>query len=288
MSTYIEAKISCAVDNLAASVKVLGPFPTGKHTTYVVTGLADTTDQRTDLCWCVLGFLGGILEVDLSIDSAIGEGAQACDNLMKVLKHRLSLGETLTDEQKQKNRDPLLHELICHVLVLIHQRRSILPGWLAAIQSCRPPHLSANDSGLDLVALAVEEGAPFPVIGEAKAYEKAPLDGFNVACGKFTQIVHGEYDDEIREALRKSLDVSHHFTKEQLAANIWIDIGRFGALIAHDQKHGFDVKAPCTKPQVLKQDPNRLFFVASPFISMRELFDNLTEILKTLVESLGV
>jgi hypothetical protein len=288
MSISIETKVSCALDNLTVSIQVLGPISTGKHITYVIIGLADTTEEIIDLCCCILGFLGGIIEVDLSIDSAIGEGMQASDNLMKVLRHRLHVGEVLTDEQKKKNRDPLLHELICHVLVLIHQRCSILPAWLAEIQSCRPPHLSANDSGLDLVALGVEKGTPLPIIGEAKAYEKDPLNGLDAACEKFTQILQGEYNDEIREALKKSLDVSHHFTKEQLAANIWLDIGRFGALVAHDQEHGFDVNAPCTKPQVLKQDPKRLFFIASPFSSMRKLFDNLTDVLKALAESLGV
>lgn len=287
MGKSIDTKVSRALDSLAASVQILGPIPAGKHTNYVVTGLADTAEQRIELSWCILGFMGGIFEVDLSIDSAIGEGAQACENLMEILKKRLSVGKILTDEQKERNRDPLLHELICHVLILIHRRRSILPKWLGEIQSCRPPHLSANDSGLDLMAMGVEGNNPFPVIGEAKAYEKAPLEGFNTACAKFTQVVQGEYNDEIREALKKSLDLSQQFTKEQLAANIWVDIGRFGALVAHDLGHDFDVNAPCNKSEVVKQDPARLFFVTSPFSGMRGLFDSLTDKLEILTKSLG-
>ncbi|RLI53109.1 MAG: hypothetical protein DRP09_16505 [Candidatus Thorarchaeota archaeon] len=282
-----EQEISSALIKLAASVQVTGPICTASHRSYIVTGLADTDEQMTNLCLCLLGFIGGIFEVDLSIDSAIGTGAQASDNLIKILKKRLSIDQTLTARQKERNRDPLVQELISHTLVLIHQRKPLFPEWLADIQSCRPPHLSANDPGLDLIAVANEDGNPFPVIGEVKAYEKNPLGGFGTACVKFTQVRQGEYNDEIREAIKKSLDINSQFTKQQLADNVWITIGRFGALVGYDSNYRFDENKPSTQSEVIAQDTKRLFFISSPYNSMRVLFDTLVDYLVELANNLG-
>ena len=286
MSIEFDPRVSKALDGLTASARVIGPVHTDNHTTYVVKGLADTDEQITDLCWCILGFLGGAFQRDLSIDSAIGHGEHARANLSQILKKRVRVGEALTDKQKAASRDPLLHELISHTLLAIHRKKSILPEWLAKLQSCRPPHLSANDSGLDLIAIGAQDDTPFPIIGEAKAYEKNPHGGLDNACEKFTQVRRGEYNDEIRAAMR-SLCAVVPFSKEELAASIWIDIGRFGALVGHDKRFGFDRAAPCTRSQVLKQDPKRLFFIASPYNSMRGLFDDLVDRLSDLAESLG-
>jgi len=283
----IEEEVSRALDKLAASVQITGPIRTDNHTNYIVRGLSDSPEQTTNLCWCLLGFIGGIYETDLSIDSAIGEGAKASDNLIKILEKRLRVNETLTKRQKKLNRDPLLQELISHVLVLIHQRQRIFAEWLGEIQSCRPPHLSANVLGLDLIAIGAENSTPFPVIGEVKAYEADPLEGFATACGKFTQVRQGEYNYEIREAIKKSLDIHGQFTKEQLADNIWIEIGRFGALVGHDQECNLDANECCDKPEVSRQDRDRLFFIASPYNSMRELFDALSDHLVVLAKRLG-
>ena len=286
MSIEFDPEVANALDRLTASARVIGPIHTDTHTTYVLKGLADTDEQITDLCWCILGFLAGAFLRDLSIDSAIGHGEQARANLSQILKKRVRVGEALTDKQKADSRNPLLHELISHTLLAIHRKKSILPEWLAKVQACRPPHVSANDSGPDLIAIGAEDDTPFPIIGEAKAYEKDPLRGLGDACEKFTQVRIGEYNDELRTALR-DLPSAVPFSKEELAASIWKDIGRFGALVGHDRSFGFDIDAPCTKSEVLKQDPKRLFFIASPYNSMRGLFDELADRLSDLAESLG-
>lgn len=281
----IDTIVSDALGSLADTVEIQGPVTTDLYTGYVVSGIADTAMQRDNLCWCVLGFLGGIFEIDLTIDSAIGQGAQAADNLSIILCRRLRVGQSLTPRQKTLHRDPLLHEMICHVLVLVHKRRPILPEWLGHVRSCRPPHLNANDSGLDLVALGSDGGEPLLAIGEAKAYENDPFSGLEKACRKFTQVCRGDYNDEIREAVKKCLDLDHRFTREDLASNIWVQIGRFGALVAHGQEN-LDISKPSSTTEVVSQDPARLFFITSPFESMRELFDELCERLAELAGSL--
>lgn len=290
----IEEEVSRALGELADSVKIVGPVSVDSHINYVVTGLVDTCEQKTNLCWCILSFVGGIIESDLSIDSAIGEGSIAADNLTRALEQRLGVGSTLTLTQKERKRDPLIQELMSHVLLLIHQRQEKLSGWLGTIHAISKPHLSPNDSGIDLVAIGSIHGNPVPIIGEVKATEKDPWGQFDIACGKFTEVKNGDYDDEIRQSLKNLSKIrGAGFTNEQLANNIWRDQGHFGALVGHDCQFGtngnnhIDVNFSCNRAEVLKQNPEKLFFISSPFQSMRSLFDAITDELVTLANVLS-
>lgn len=290
----IEQEVSRALDELADSVNIIGPVPVARHTNYVVTGLADTCEQKSNLCWCILGFIGGIIESDMRIDSAIGTGHIATDNLKRSLEKRLDVGKCLTPSQKERKRDPLIQELIAHVLLVIHQRQEKFSNWLGTIHAIHKPHLSPNDSGIDLIAVGMLQDNPIPIIGEVKAYENDPWGGLDKACGKFTQVTAGEYDDEIREALKSLSRISEAgFTNEQLANSVWREQARFGALVGHDCRHAslgnnhIDVNFSCQRAEVLKQKPERLFFVTSPFSSMRSLFDSISDELVALADKLS-
>jgi hypothetical protein len=280
----IEERVVQALDALATSLKVVGPVETSSHTCYVVSGISETSEQTENLCWCLLSLVGQIFEQDLSIDSAIGQGAQAEANLLSALGNRLGVGKELTTEQKERNRDPLLEELIAHALLLIHRRQGCFDLWVGELRAMRPPHLSANESGLDLIAVGVQEGALVPLIGEAKAREHSPLDAFCEACEKFSQVRRGEYNDELREAI-KSMDCG--VTNQQLANNLWVSTGRFGAVVGHDQDHSLDPKRASQASAVLEQPSDRLFLVASPFRRMRDYFDALSEELERLAKIVG-
>jgi hypothetical protein len=222
--------------------------------------------------------------MDMRIDSAIGEGEQAEANLLNVLRNRLDVDKELTKLQRVSKRDPLLQELIAHALLLVHRRQGHFNLWLGQLRALRPPHLSANQPGLDLIAVGVHDGALAPLIGEVKAKEEPPLEAFCEACEKFSQVRKGEYDDELREAI-KAMDCG--LTKQELADNIWVSKGRFGAVLGHDRKHGFDPARASEASEVLEQPSDRLFLVASPFRCMRDYFDALSLELVRLAKVLG-
>jgi len=280
-----EAQTVRAIEELSASIGIVGPIPTEHHINYLIVGLADTPEQIQNLGWCLLGFIGSIISTDLSIDSAIGYGDQARENLIGILRKRLGFGTNLTDEQKQKNRDPLLQELIAHVLILIHTRKPILPPWLGEICGCRRPHLSPNDSGIDLIAVGQDIAGIFPIIGEVKAYEKDPATGFINACSKFTGVNSGDYNDEIRSAI---IDLNGGgFSKQQLADNIWTTESRFGAVVGYDRDYGLTSDYGCTAEEVKKHTQSRLFYIRTPYQSMREFFGRLVDVLAELARQLG-
>lgn len=280
----IEEAVTKAIDELALSMQVIGPCVTDTHVCYVVRGISETPEQTENLCWCLLGFVGRIFEMDLTIDSAIGVGTQAEANLMDALKKRLDVGKELTKEQKESKRDPLLQELIAHALLLIDHSQLQLQACFGDLQALRPPHLSVNDSGLDLIAVGVQDQLLVPLVGEAKAKESTPLEGFRKACEKFSQVRRGEYNDELRQAL-KAMDCG--FTKDQLANSVWLSSGRFAAIVGHDAEHAFDTGRPSEAKEVVEQPSDRLFLITSPFESMRQYFDLLSCMLVRLAGQVG-
>lgn len=284
----LEDEVNRALDELAVSVNVLGPNSVASHTNHIVSGLAETPEQIKNLCWCLLGFIGDIFNTDLQIDVAIGYGAQATSNLINTLQNRFSISKVLSDEQKERDRDPLLHELIAHVLILIHRRRSILPEWLGDVIACKPPHLNVNSPGLDLIALASENHTPYSIIGEMKAKEKKPSVGLIVACTKFTQMRQGEYNDELRQ-FYKGINPELGFSRQQLADNIWISESKFGAVIGHDshENYALDIDFSSRSETVLAQPSDRLFLICTPYERMRDMFDTLVIQITQLALELG-
>lgn len=280
----IEEHVEKAIEELAQTVEVSGPHVTDTHTCYIVRGLSETPEQMENLAWCLLGFVGQLFEADLRIDSVIGVGTQAQKNLMDALKKRLDVDKELTLTQKERKRNPLLQELVAHTLVVVHQRVPKFPEWLGEVRAFRRPHLSPNESGLDLIAASWADDVLFAAIGEVKAYADDPLGGFRDACTKFTQVHHGEYNDEIRGAIK---DMDCGFTKQDIANSIWLSTGRFCALVGHDAECPFDEARSSSSGHVRSQPGDRLFFIASPFGSMVEYFDVIAVKLVELAERLG-
>jgi hypothetical protein len=280
----IEEAADKAIDALAPSLEVDGPIVTSSHVCYIIHGISETPEQIENLCWCLLGFVGRIFEMDMRIDSAIGVAEQAEANLLGALKKRLDVDKELSEEQKERKRDPLLQELIAHTLLLIHERQGLFDEWLGELLAFRLPHLSVNVGGLDLIAVGAFDGALVPLIGEVKTTAERPLEKFCEACEKFSQVRSGEYDDELREAI-KAMDCG--FSTQELADNIWVCTGRFGAVVGHDREHCFDPTRTSEASSVLEQPSDRLFLIASPFASMRDYFDALSAELVRLAKIVG-
>ena len=164
----------------------------------------------------------------------------------------------------------------------------ILADWLGHALACSPPHLSSNETGVDLIAVGQLGRAVEVVIGEVKAYESDPLAGFSDASTKFIEVQRGDYNDEIRSAL-KQLSVTSGIPRDQLAANVWTSTGRFGAVIGCDSTCDFDGSRPSTAANVMAAAnavPGRVFFVVTPHTLMRQLMDKIAKRLKALARTL--
>jgi hypothetical protein len=282
----IEKTVDDSYAYLCETIRVIGPIDVGSHKNFIVTGIADDNKQLYSLCWCILGFLDYVDEIEMKIESVIGDGTKARDNLCRILNKRFGVEKKLTESQKRLNRNPLIQEIIGHVLIHLHRRKPIFPEFLGDAIVCRNPHLSANDTGVDLIALASLASCYFPVIGEIKAYEKEPIDGFNIACEKFSQVRKGEYDDEIRGALKR-LSIKGGVTNDDLANSIWVDSSKFGAIVGYDINYSFDTNSSCQKENVTEQNPSTLYLVSTSYKNMFGLFDDITQTLVALANSLG-
>jgi hypothetical protein len=279
-------KVEDAYKYLSSTIVIDGPIFVGTHTNYLIHGITDDESQIENLCWCILGFFDTMEEIDMRIESSIGVGVVAKENLYRILCKRLKVDDNLSENQKKMNRNPLLQEIIGHVLIHINRRRQILPEWLGDTKGCRNPHLSVNDSGVDLIAIGLFTEEFLPIIGEVKAYEKEPLEGFNTACEKFSEVRDGEYDDEIRRDL-KNLSRNGGIPTNDLANAIWMKKSNFGAIVGYDVDFQFDLASSCDREKVKSQCPDRLFLVSTAFYKMQLLFDHISAELVVLANSLG-
>lgn len=282
----LEEKVREAIGRLAQQITVEGPFVTDRHTNYLVTGLTDRTcadpvDSGEPpiccLCWCLLSLLGLLYEADLSINTLIiGQGHQARENLEEAIRHHLRSDEDLDVEQIERSRDPLIHELIAHVLLLAHRERNLIPLWLNNLQNMRMPHLATNNQGIDLIGFSIAGGEAMPTLGEMKAYEDDPWGGLSDACSKLDEIRKGLHNTEIRGAL-KSMNFNND--RGQLASNIWMDVGPFGAVIGFDAGCDINIQRQSRAQIVIDQPADRLFFIAIPYDQMRDSFEEIIRIL---------
>ncbi|MEN6435584.1 MAG: hypothetical protein ABFD14_08315 [Anaerolineaceae bacterium] len=279
-------KVEDAYKYLSSSIAIDGPLSTQTHTNYLVHGIADNKTQIINLCWCILGFFDTMEEIDMRIESTLGPDAVARDSLYRILCKRLWVNRSLSENQKINNRNPLLQEIIGHVLVHINRRKLILPLWLGETKGCRNPHFNANDTGIDLIAIGLFTKEFLPIIGEIKAYEKEPLNAFNIACEKFSEVQDGDYDDEIRRDL-KNLSRNGGISIDDLANSIWMNKSNFGAIIGYDVNFQFDVATPCDRKNVRLQCPEKLYLISTAFEKMQTLFDYISETLVLLATSLG-
>lgn len=283
-----EHQVDYAYNALLASVVSSGPFETGTHRAYAVQGLLETPEQLLNLCWCILGFLDEVGEVDFKLKSIIGSGELASTNLRQDLATYFDIGVEPPPNQasKDRKRNPLIAEIISHVLVHIQRRKNIFPEWIGDVVGCRNPHLSVNDGGLDVIALGCLNTKFLPVLGEVKAYENDPSVGFNKGCEKFSQIRNGIYNHEIRRAL-SILSVPQGLNNNDLAHAIWETNSNFGVFVNYDQSAKFDIKEPINRAEVKKQPIDRLFLLIIPYEKMEALFDTISENLLALANSLG-
>lgn len=285
MPSLVE-KVREATKCLAQQIRVDGPFVTDRHTNYLVVGLTDKTCMEPanpdespicNLCWCLLSLLGLLYEADLSINSLIiGQGYQARENLEDAIRRHLRTDEDLTKEQIEHYRDPIIHELIAHALLLVHRESDLIPLWLNDLQNMRMPHLATNYPGVDLIGFSIANREAVPILGEMKAYEDKPWKGLSDACIKLDEIRKGIHNTEIRGALRS---MNFNNDRGQLASNIWLDIGPFGAVIGFDASCDIDIQRESQAQMVINQPADRLFFIAVPYTQMRDTFETIVSIL---------
>jgi hypothetical protein len=283
-----EDHVERAYAEIAGSVFVDGPFDAGTHRTYVVRGLAETPEQMENLSWCILSFLDHINEVECKLESRIGVGKIASRNLVEALGRKLDIGITPepSPESKDRKRNALLAEIISHVLVFLHRRKIIFPDWIGNLSGCKKSHLNVNDAGIDLVAIGFLNPNFIPIIGEVKAYADRPVEGFEKACEKFTEVRAGKYNADLREDYT-NLSINNQLSKDELANNIWQKRNRFGAFVNFDNSHDFDKTARINREEILRQTSDRLFLILTPHTNMRNLFESISDKLLQLAKTLG-
>jgi hypothetical protein len=287
----LDAQVKQSIETLSTSISIKGPFETGHHINFIVSGLCDNDEQLEQLCWILLSFIGEICTKDLEIisviDAGLGKGFDLKTEICKAMKNNWLIPANEIDIHERedkitKNRNPLIFELIAHTLLILQKENSSLSFAGAVPKQIRPPHINANEPGIDLIAI-VEKDEILPLIGEMKAYETDPGNGLIIACQKFNEVNEGKHNPEIRRTLRDQLS---DYPKERISQKMWETEGLFSAVIGSDSEHskkpGFSSRSDVVKNVECKT----LLFIATPFIEMNILFERIIQVLSNCINKL--
>lgn len=275
---FLKRKIKKALEDLSLSLEEEGPFPTPKHLNHFIRGICSNPNQLTNICWVILGFYASVCEARFTIINTIegvnGTGKLLCDNIRSAMvKESRIIPCTEIDNPSKidNNRNPLIYELIIHVLLYVinHKRQPIFQKF--DLIDVAPPHTNANTQGIDLLGVIKVDGKYLPFIGEMKAYENDPKRGFADACRIFISVNKGEHNTQIKSEY-KNFDA---FTREELANNIWSENGVFSAFIGNEECYTISSTYQSNAKNVNDTQCHTLINCSTPFESMKIMFENI-------------
>lgn len=270
---------------LSKTIKLIGPFNTENHINYLIEGLCDNKSQIKNMCYALLGFIGDIVDDDLRLNSALDSGLGEGRKLKQEIKNLLNNSwlrpkdENLSEYQIVSNRNPLILELIAHIVIKLQKDNPLFSFSNYIPVKIRPPHIKANEGGLDVIALVQKQNEYFPYIGEVKAYQNDPGGGLIDACIKFSEVSKGMHNSEIRRCLKSFKFVSN----KELSDKIWENRSVFSAIVGTDSEYQKDGTFCSRSKEVSSVKCNTLFFISHNFIQMSDLFE---EIIGTLYKSI--
>lgn len=279
--------VSFGYSELSRTMKIIGPFETDYHINYVVDGLCCDDHQIKNLCYTLLGFIGDIIEDDMRISSALDSGLDTGLKLKQELKNLLRNSwlkpkEELTKAQVISNRNPLILELIAHTVIKLQKDNPLFSFTNYVPIKVRPPHIKANESGIDLIALVQKDNKFYPFIGEVKAYYDNPGKGLIDACSKFLEVTEGLHNSEIRRSFKSFKLMS----STELGNKFWEKESLYSAVVGNDSEFKKEEYFCSRSQQIINVNCNTLFFVSHNFLKMNDLFEKIITILNQCIDEL--
>lgn len=207
LSADLDAAIHAGCQVLKKSLRC--KLTTAKtHRTLLVEGWGSSSDTIGAVAAYLVGLLASAISHNLEVRASLEDTADdRLDLLRSVEVITGSSGATLSNDQKQDERNPWIAEGIWHLCLFLASQCPNLhpPGEVIAVDL---PHVAAKDHGLDVVALYRSATTFGLTIVECKAYEKRPNEAINEAVTFFRMIDDGRHDTRIRQivqSMRRSL-----------------------------------------------------------------------------------
>ena len=286
----LENNVDMALSEIANTIIISPPHCTPYHINYFINNLLNDEKQINNLCWVILGLVGKIFnrnqKIRTTIDAGLGTGEILVMNLSNALESAFLIRSNGKNRKKIINeRDPLILELIAHVILLIQKEKPSLQFDNINPEYIRPPHSKVNEGGLDIIVLSNRNGQLIPLLGEVKSFKDDPKAGFIDACKMFRAINLGKHNTEIRDYF-SNLNTPEE-TKQKLSSNFWTNQSNFSAFIGHDDSNGF-ANHYCSKSKHVKGIKcSNLFLISTPFRNMDTLFEEIISTLEKCLNELG-
>lgn len=283
----IESEIAQCLEWLGDMLKV-SEVTIGTHRLLTIAGVDRSPECLRALAVYCVGQIVNAVEVNLEIRAdLLGlDNQRTCERLVRDVYSVIGdNNESLTDEQKEDERDPWLFEALSHLLVHLSTRNSRhLP--VGRLIGLMPLHKSAKEAGLDLIA-AYAAGHVGLGLGESKAWANDPSGGLRAAAAKFRDVDQGGYDSDLRIAvglMRYALPMEY---RSHMTDAFWEEERAYLPFIGYDSNQNPQWTSEREALRSLGVPSSHRILVPLPIKDFRVFFDDLANEMRAYLELLG-
>lgn len=280
--SHLQDDMQIALESLAGQLKVTITH-CATHTLYEVDGLNDGQDLINAIAVYLVGAVSSCIGYSMKIRRALFQDADdIARNLSGDVESVIFANNNLTEDERNKERDPWLWEGISHLLFHLavddHQRHP--PGTVVAKSYI---HLKAKDHGLDVVVLY----GPTPLgisVGECKAYLQRASDGIDDAALRLAEVDANARDGELRQVVSQMWAELPDEVRQKISDAFWRNERAYFPMVCCDREHSVDWKRKRVNVERLKVPIDRKYLVPAAIPAAKDFFDKVSDAMRAYAQ----
>ncbi len=256
------------------------------HRVLIVTGWNNDSSTRQAIAHYLVGLracaIDAALNIRAELEDTLADRVELRQSILKIIG---ASNETLTDDQKQDERNPWMAEGLWQLCMVIAARRpEIHPvGGVVAVNYA---HTAAKDHGLDVAAIYESNNVYGLSLIESKAYKQDPNQAISKAVDYFKAIDRGEHAPKIRQTVQIMRTALPAEQQERIPMSFWKRMRSYLPNPHYDA--GCTMNWTNTRPSFRELTPDRLNIIIMPHIitNFDTFFDTIADEMRAFVRSL--
>lgn len=274
----LEKDISHAIEYLLNVLRV-ERIGARTHEAIVVSGWNDNAECRRAIAVYLVGLCESAIDTALKIradllDDDNESGNEIYEDVCGIVAEN---NASLTEDQKQDERNPWIAEGLWHLCMVIANRKTEIHP-IGNVVSVGPVHVRAKDHGLDGLAIyEVDEDNLGLSIIESKAYKSDPNQAISKAVAFFKQIDENKHSSRIRHSVNLMRSGLSPELQSKVSGSFWKRIRTYIPNPHYDITHTADWSNSRPSFRKLNVTKDNIIVMPHTITNFDEFFDQLAE-----------
>lgn len=190
------------------------------HRVALIDGWNDCQGTRCSIAHYLVGLRACAIDAALRINAILEDNVE---DQLEILENVIAVvgnDNTISDDQKQHERNPWIAEGIWHMCMTIAARRSELHpcGQIIALDYA---HIITKDHGLDVAAIYEHDGIIGLSLVETKTYRDRPDRALYDAVVFFKEVDEGKHSARIRQTVQTMRSALSPEQQSKISSSFW-------------------------------------------------------------------